>query len=1070
MNVEDINKELFIELNNNDCYKHGWFYSKFANEELNDYFYDYQKNNFYYFPILIQIILIFIMLFNALMYSTKAIMIIVILITILETFIFMVIMFNPNFDKKFGLSIWKYYLTLFNSTVVLMSITLNLNESNFNIFTFNLLAILGVAYISLNFILKKFSIFTSLLTILIFFSLMFINIFTRTKIRLVNLDNLSFIRTDLSCNSMKKYEFDSNHKNYFEEKVENALAFHVFKIISFRNSTFIKFNSTENMILNNYLQKFREINDSLLFYQYYSNLNKTIPIYDNIFNETEVFDEFVYLYGLRMIKNFNITNDVEFQNSFYIKFDDFIKNFENKSFKDSYTYSILPVIKRKIIKLGINDSFNECIANIFQNNDNMRNSYYVLLNTGKYLISPLLNTANSHLNLISIGLFIILFFMLNYQIHSSQKENFLSREKHRKMKEYYEKFIKDLKSMVVSFNMKKLLFINNSFLDFIVIFSNSKIKNEINENNENNDNNKCHNDRLKYEMKSNNDCYNIIKELFSLIKNNSSLKESNTYANGINLLENIDKLLDEEITENFKLLGEFYIDFNSQRKYLTIFYRVFDINNSKFIDLKFDDITETINAKIETASNIAKEKVMAKVAHEFKTPLLIIKQNLSELNLKINTDEKENLIENIINISDYVSFLINDIINETNKTTLKISKNVFYLKDVLLFCQNIAKSLIKSFSNSNVKILLEIDPEIKYVKMMSDPIRLKQVFLNIISNSIKFTKSGSITICANIIRKEKENCDIMVKLIDTGTGIRPDDLAVLRKTLYNTNENPLVFNDNNKDNSMGTGLGIGIIQLILKKLEYDFDIDSIFGKGSTISIKLYNCFLIDESFEHNIQKNRKLSSEKFTLDCLIKENMANTSDIENINNYDLNETVKINEDNFFSNFNEEKLKIYEIKERIPSNNKIQINNDNLVINSGEIINKSVILVVDDNFHIRKSIINLLKSEILLTNYNIIEVNDGSQIIQKVYEDQYNGNLIKLIITDEEMEIMNGSVAISILKKLETEYKIKQIKYISITAHEISHHNILYDIGFDKVLIKPLKKEDIIQIITLLNAV
>lgn len=87
----------------------------------------------------------------------------------------------------------------------------------------------------------------------------------------------------------------------------------------------------------------------------------------------------------------------------------------------------------------------------------------------------------------------------------------------------------------------------------------------------------------------------------------------------------------------------------------------------------------------------------------------------------------------------------------------------------------------------------------------------------------------------------------MISIEDTGTGIRPNDLELLRNVLSNKSDIPLVFKQEGKINSMGTGLGIGICKLILDKLEYPIEVNSEYGTGTKFIITINNSFLSNSS-------------------------------------------------------------------------------------------------------------------------------------------------------------------------------------------------------------------------------
>jgi CheY-like chemotaxis protein len=127
----------------------------------------------------------------------------------------------------------------------------------------------------------------------------------------------------------------------------------------------------------------------------------------------------------------------------------------------------------------------------------------------------------------------------------------------------------------------------------------------------------------------------------------------------------------------------------------------------------------------------------------------------------------------------------------------------------------------------------------------------------------------------------------------------------------------------------------------------------------------------------------------------------------------------------------------------------------------KIKNEGKILLVDDNQYIRTSVKNLVKS-VLSENkkyYEYLEGSDGVEILNYIIQDQMENNMIKCIITDENMEYINGSEAIRIIRELQKTNKIKNVKIISITSFEdeITKKNIL-DSGVDFLLPKPCTKK------------
>lgn len=123
--------------------------------------------------------------------------------------------------------------------------------------------------------------------------------------------------------------------------------------------------------------------------------------------------------------------------------------------------------------------------------------------------------------------------------------------------------------------------------------------------------------------------------------------------------------------------------------------------------------------------------------------------------------------------------------------------------------------------------------------------------------------------------------------------------------------------------------------------------------------------------------------------------------------------------------------------------------------------KRKIIVVDDVVSLNDCITNLLESIIREKNLNteVIQCLDGVEILGEVVRDQRNGNLIDFIIIDENMDFMNGSEAIALLRKLEVEKKIRVPNIISSTTDELIQDK-LRSLNVKKILGKPISKNSL----------
>ena len=130
-------------------------------------------------------------------------------------------------------------------------------------------------------------------------------------------------------------------------------------------------------------------------------------------------------------------------------------------------------------------------------------------------------------------------------------------------------------------------------------------------------------------------------------------------------------------------------------------------------------------------------------------------------------------------------------------------------------------------------------------------------------------------------------------------------------------------------------------------------------------------------------------------------------------------------------------------------------------------NHSKILIIDDHKYIRdnlKNLISLICKEKKIY-IDILEGNDGIDMLSHLKKNQSSNNKIKCIITDENMEYLNGSEAIRIIRKLEQLKKFAPVEIVSITAYEDEYNKKnITESGSNFILSKPCKKMDIVNII------
>ena len=246
-----------------------------------------------------------------------------------------------------------------------------------------------------------------------------------------------------------------------------------------------------------------------------------------------------------------------------------------------------------------------------------------------------------------------------------------------------------------------------------------------------------------------------------------------------------------------------------------------------FIESCISQMQKDMQIKMEKARSAseAKSDFLAKISHELRTPLNAI-IGYSEMLMEDAGDEGlDAFVEDLDKIHSsgtHLLTLINDLLDiskiEAGKMELHLED--FKLKDLISLIEATAKPLLDKNSN---KFVVKIDKSIETMK--NDETKLKQVLFNMISNSSKFTKEGTVSLT---ISEEAKN-RIKFELSDTGIGMTENQLE-------NVFEEFTQAETSTSKDYGGTGLGLPICKKITELMGGKIEVQSKIGEGTTFSI------------------------------------------------------------------------------------------------------------------------------------------------------------------------------------------------------------------------------------------
>lgn len=530
---------------------------------------------------------------------------------------------------------------------------------------------------------------------------------------------------------------------------------------------------------------------------------------------------------------------------------------------------------------------------------------------------------------------------------------------------------------------------------------------------------------------------------------------------------------------------------------------------------KQTQISTELARKAEQASN-AKSMFLASMSHEIRTPLNAVLGGAAILAKSALDQRQRDILQLITQSGKTLLELINEILDfsKIEAGQLELESIAFDLEQLVL--DIVAMFALKAREN-NIRLTYVVDVECEG-HWMGDPLRVKQILMNLISNAVKFTPAGKISIRVQLDAVGQ----LKISVSDTGIGIKNDQLSQLFEAF--------VQSDSSTTRKYGgTGLGLSISRKLAQMHGGDISVVSAFGKGSTFVVKLplaraqenttvektgdYKILLLSEneelqnqmcqwysdlkrlddveSFSHCIDnlavaddalvvvadsgalvkyyqqwtsqlEKRKLSRLKYPWVLLFDQSALDCNKSEQLSHQlrALGASVQL------PLLSPGALIRKAITEAVNSKERDMLDwTDSYAAGQGAAFSGRVLLVEDVLFNqvVAREMLESLGLDVVIVDNGL----EAISFIKQYYElPPKNRETIRLILMDLHMPKMNGLEATKRIRAMERDARLPAMPIVALTADVLKETQVeIVEAGMDGLLPKPFEEEDLIRVLS-----
>lgn len=330
------------------------------------------------------------------------------------------------------------------------------------------------------------------------------------------------------------------------------------------------------------------------------------------------------------------------------------------------------------------------------------------------------------------------------------------------------------------------------------------------------------------------------KDKLDKLQNTAVQIELDEYKNQLERIEQVNQKHQQSIKLSKLIVILFIVILIILLLFLLTLYKNIKLREQANIELQ--KVNEELVRAKETAEEASqlKSQFVSTITHELRTPLYGV---IGITNIIL--DEHKELgnsphIKSLKFSAKYLLSLVNDIlqINKIEEKRIVLENLIFNLTDEITTIKNSVEYIADK--NNNV-FSIEIDTAIPEF-LIGDKLRLSQIIMNLVSNALKFTKNGEVTVIADLKKVEGNVYFIEFKVKDTGIGIAKED----QEKIFDK----FVQIERKEEDYQGTGLGLSIVSSLVKLFNSEIHVESEENVGTTFSFTI--------GFEYDEDKSREI--------------------------------------------------------------------------------------------------------------------------------------------------------------------------------------------------------------------